>query len=47
MKKSEELAYILDVVSQEAELTPEEKNQISHRGKALREMKELLRKQAL
>ncbi len=30
-----------------AELTPEEKNQISHRGKALREMKELLRKQAL
>ena len=30
-----------------AELTPEEKNQISHRGKALREMKERLRKQAL
>ncbi len=30
-----------------AELTPEEKNQISHRGKALREMKELLEEQAL
>lgn len=30
-----------------AELTPEEKNQISHRGKALRAMKELLEKQTL
>lgn len=30
-----------------AELTPEEKNRISHRGKALRAMRELLEKQAL
>lgn len=29
-----------------AQLTPEEKNRISHRGKALREMKELLKKEA-
>ncbi|MCL2050944.1 MAG: RdgB/HAM1 family non-canonical purine NTP pyrophosphatase [Lachnospiraceae bacterium] len=36
--------YVPDFFKHSAELTPEEKNEISHRGKALRKMKEILEK---
>ena len=37
--------YLPEYGKTTAELAPEEKNQISHRGKALRQMKELLKQQ--
>ena len=37
--------YLPEYGKTTAELPPEEKNQISHRGKALRQMRELLEKE--
>lgn len=41
------IVYVPELQMTTAEVSPEQKNAISHRGKALRQMKELLKREAL